>query len=159
MSQQNSLTFVEGPGVTAGATVRLGVSITLLDEHERVLLQHRTDGDWWSLPGGGVDAGETFRQTAVREAREETGLEVEVVKLLGVYTDPDICTIYPDGNRIQIASLNFLCRVVGGKMISHNEETAELRWFAEPELPANLAPTHRQRVADVFHPPANLPVS
>jgi len=158
MTQTPTLTFAEGPGVTAGATLRLGCSVTLLDAQGRVLLQKRTDGDWWCLPGGGVDAGETFRAAAVREATEETGLEVEVERLLGAYTDPTICSIYPDGNRIQIASLNFLCRIVGGQMITDNEETAELRWFAQADLPPNITPTHRQRLADVFHPPASLPV-
>jgi len=158
MTQNATLRFNEGAGVTRGAKVRLGVSATLRDQQGRVLLQKRTDGDWWCLPGGGVDAGETFRAAVVREAREETGLQVEVVRLLGCYTDPRICTIYPDGNRIQIASLNFLCRIVGGEMICENEETAALRWFAEADLPLNIAPTHRQRLNDIFHPPATLPV-
>jgi 8-oxo-dGTP pyrophosphatase MutT (NUDIX family) len=148
----SELTFDLGLGVTANAKIRLGCSIAILDEDNRLLLQKRTDGDWWCLPGGGVDPGDTFTSTAIREAWEETGLEVEIVRLLGAYTDPEICSVYPDGNRWQIASLAFLCRIIGGEMIESNEETAELRWFAEDELPANITPTHTKRIADVFNP-------
>ena len=146
------LTFQLGPGSTRGAAVRLGCSIAILDDENRLLLQRRTDGDWWCIPGGGVDAGDTFTGAALREAREETGLEVEIIRLLGCYTDPEICMIYPDGNRVQIASLSFLARIVGGQMIESNEETAELRWFAQDELPPNITPNHIKRIADVFNP-------
>ncbi len=146
------LTFDLGPGVTANAQIRSGCSVTILDDEGRLLLQKRTDGDWWCLPGGGVDGGDTFTSTAVREAWEETGLKVEVVRLLGCYCDPEICSVYPDGNRVQIASLNFHSRIIGGEMIESNDETAELRWFNQDELPRNIAPTHIQRIADAFNP-------
>jgi len=157
MSSQ-TLSFRIGPNATANAKVRLGCSVTILDDAGRVLLQKRTDGDWWCLPGGGVEAGNTFTSAAIREAREETGLEVEIIRLLGCYTDPEICMIYPDGNRVQIASLNFLCRIVGGEMIESNEETAALQWFGPDELPSNITPNHLQRLADVFDPDHTLHV-
>ena len=146
-----SLTFQLGASITDNARVRLGCSVTILDDAGRVLLQRRTDGDWWCLPGGGFDPGDTFRSTAVREAKEETGLEVEIVSVLGAYSDPTVCTVYPDGNRAQIASLNFLVRPTGGELIESNEETAEQRWFAANELPDNIMPTHTQRIRDIFH--------
>ena len=152
------LTFILGPDATRGAAIRLGCSVAIRDDEGRLLLQKRTDGDWWCLPGGGVDPGDTFTSAAIREAREETGLEVEIVKLLGAYTDPEICSVYPDGNRVQIASLAFLCRITGGEMITANEETAELRWFKQEELPANITPTHLSRIADVFDPNHDLHV-
>lgn len=152
------LTFDLGPDATAAASVRLGCSVAILDDEGRLLLQKRTDGDWWCLPGGGVEAGDTFTSAAVREAWEETGLQVEIVRLLGCYTDPGICSVYPDGNRVQIASLSFLCRIVGGAMIESNEETEALRWFAADEIPANLTPTHVKRVADLFNPDHTLHV-
>ncbi|NOZ72919.1 MAG: NUDIX domain-containing protein [Chloroflexi bacterium] len=150
--KSESLRFQLGPGATLDAQIRLGCSVTILDESGRLLLQKRTDGDWWCLPGGGVDPGNTFTSAAIREAYEETGLKVEIIRLLGCYTDPEICMIYPDGNRVQIASLNFLCRIVGGEMIESNEETAALQWFRQDELPPNIAPNHLQRIADAFNP-------
>ncbi len=149
-----TLHFDIHPGATIGAEVRLCCSVAICDDEGRVLLQKRTDGDWWGLPGGRLDAGDTFTGAARREAREETGLEVEIIQLVGAYTDPKVCSVYPDGNRAQIAVLHFLARPSGGSLIAANEETAELRWFEPGALPANLIPTHYARIADTFaHPP------
>lgn len=150
------LRFETGPGATDGADVRVGCTAAIIDGAGRVLLQHRTDGDYWGLPGGGMEPGDTFITAARREVREETGLEIQIIELLGLYTDPDLCVIYPDGNRVQVAAVTFVAAITGGAMIDSNEETAELRWFGSNELPANLLPTHRPRLADLFHCPRSL---
>ena len=134
------------PGATRNALIRLGCAVIIPDDQGRILLQKRTDGDWWSLPAGGMEPGETPTQAAIREAREETGLVIAIERFLGLYTNPDICTVYPDGRRVQIVSATFLARVVGGQLIESNEETAELRWFPPDALPDNLTPTSRDRI-------------
>ncbi len=140
------LTFEIGAGATKNARIRLGCAVIIPDDQGRILLQKRTDGDWWSLPAGGMEPGETPTQTATREVREETGLEIAIVRFLGLYTNPDICTIYPDGRRVQIVSATFLARAAGGELIESNDETAELRWFPPDALPHNLTPTSRDRI-------------
>jgi 8-oxo-dGTP pyrophosphatase MutT (NUDIX family) len=140
------LTFVTGPDATQNARIRFGCSVIIPDEQGRILLQKRTDGDFWGLPAGGMEPGETPTQTAIREVREETGLEVELVQFLGLYSDPELCTVYPDGNRMQLVGANFVGRIIGGKMIESNEETAELRWFAPDALPANITPIAQARL-------------
>ncbi len=140
------LTFETGPHATQNASVRFGCSVIIPDEQGRILLQKRTDGDWWSLPAGGMEPGETPTQAAIREAREETGLEVELVRFLGLYTDPETANLYPDGNRVQIVGASFVARITGGELIESNEETAELRWFAPADLPHNLTPFSRMRI-------------
>jgi len=141
-----TLTYETGPDATKNARIRFGCSVIIPDEQGRILLQKRTDGDFWSLPAGGMDAGETPTQTAIREVREETGLEVELIRFLGLYSDPELCTIYPDGNRVQLVGASFLGRVIGGQLIESNEETAELRWFGPDELPDNLTPVSLARL-------------
>jgi 8-oxo-dGTP pyrophosphatase MutT (NUDIX family) len=140
------LTFETGPNVTKNARIRFGCSVVIPDDQGRILLQKRTDGDWWSLPAGGMDPGETPTQTAIREVREETGLEVELVRFLGLYSNPELCTVYPDGNRRQMVGASFLGRVIGGQLIQSNEETAELRWFGPDELPQNITHTSLARI-------------
>ncbi len=142
----STLTFETGPNVTKNARIRFGCSVIIPDEQGRILLQKRTDGDWWSLPAGGMEPGETPTQAAIREAREETGLEVELVRFLGVYSDPELCTVYPDGNRMQLVGASFVARIIGGQLIESNEETAELRWFAPEALPANMTPLSKIRL-------------
>ena len=66
----------------------LGVNVAILDENHRLLLTRREDFDVWCLPGGGVEPGETLTQAARREAEEETGLQVRLTHLVGVYSRP-----------------------------------------------------------------------
>ena len=77
----------------------------------------------WALPGGFVDTGESCEAACRREALEETGLEVEPVELLGVYSDPS------RDPRRHTVSAAYLCRVTGGTARS-GDDAAELRWFA-----------------------------
>ncbi len=118
---------------------RIGVYALIFDDEGRVLLGHRRDVDWWNLPGGGMEAGETVDEALCREVREETGLEVEVERLVGVYSKP----------QKQEVVLTFLCRSTGGTL-QPTEETRENRYFAPDALPHNTLPKHRQRVEDAM---------
>jgi 8-oxo-dGTP diphosphatase len=123
---------------SSSAIFRIGVFALIFDEG-RVLLGHRRDIDWWNLPGGGMEAGETVDEALCREVREETGLEVEVERLVGVYSKP----------QKQEVVLSFCCRVVGGTL-QETEETQESRYFEPDALPTNTLPKHRQRIEDAL---------
>jgi 8-oxo-dGTP diphosphatase len=127
------------PGQAAGsARFRIAVS-ALIFEHGRVLLAHRRDIDWWNLPGGGLEPGETVDEAVVREVLEETGLQVEVERLVGVYSKPQKAELV----------LSFSCKVTGGTAQA-TEEARACRYFAPENLPANTLPKHRQRVEDAL---------
>src|SRR5258708_8101194 len=115
---------------------RIGVFALIFDDQGRVLLGLRRDIDWWNLPGGGMEAGETVDEALRREVREETGLETDVERLVGVYSKP----------QKQEVVLTFRSRVSGGDL-HPTEETRESRYFAPGDLPLNTLPKHRQRVA------------
>ena len=124
----------------SSASFRIAVSALIFDEG-RILLAHRRDIDWWNLPGGGMEVGETVDEALHREVFEETGLEVEIEQLVGVYSKP----------QKQEVVFTFRCHVTGG-VPSATEETRECRFFAPDNLPANTLPKHRQRVEDaVLH--------
>jgi ADP-ribose pyrophosphatase YjhB (NUDIX family) len=123
---------------TSSAQFRIAASALLFDEH-RVLLIHRRDIDWWGLPGGGMELGETVEDTVKREVLEETGLEVEVEQLVGVYSKP----------QKQEVVLAFRCRKVGG-VLTETEEARECCYFVPDNLPVNTLPKHRQRIQDAL---------
>ncbi|MHC3475093.1 NUDIX domain-containing protein [Streptomyces sp. 7R007] len=116
------------------------------DDAGRVLMVRRSDNGRWALPGGGHDVGESIGDTVVREVREETGIEVEVVALTGVYTDPGHVMRYDDGEVRQQFSICFRARPKGGELRT-SEETTEVRWIDPADLPAlDIHPTMRLRI-------------
>lgn len=122
----------------SSAQFRIGV-YALIFENGRVLLALRRDIDWWNLPGGGMEVGETVDEALRREVCEETGLEVEVEQLVGVYSKPQKREVV----------LSFRCRVTGGTLTS-TEESRECRYFAPDALPKNTLPKHCQRIEDAL---------
>lgn len=121
------------------------------DQAGRVLLIRRGDGRGWSLPGGFVEPGERIADAVVREVREETGLEVEPTRLVGVYSDPAFtCITYPNGDQVHFVSTTFECRVVGGQLGPDGEESLEVAYFSADALPRQLVCDHAQRIRDAL---------
>jgi len=133
-------TAMADKSIPADGSARFRVAVSaLIFEEGTVLLAHRRDIDWWNLPGGGMEVGETVEEALRREVYEETGLAVEIEQLVGVYSKP----------QKQEVVLTFRCHVVGG-VLSETEESCECRYFALSTLPANLLPKHRQRIEDAL---------
>jgi 8-oxo-dGTP pyrophosphatase MutT (NUDIX family) len=126
-----------------------GASACIRDERGFILLQRRQDNQLWGLPGGGQNLGESAAQAAVREVHEETGLQVEPLRLIGVYSNPAFGKTYPNGDRIQPVVALFGAQVVGGDLSSHSPETLELGYFSPDDLPP-LQFCCRVKVADAL---------
>jgi 8-oxo-dGTP pyrophosphatase MutT (NUDIX family) len=123
------------------------VTVVVRDDAGRVLLIHKVDNDLWALPGGGHDVGERITDTAVREVREETGVDIDVVRLVGTYTDPRHVMAYDDGEVRQQFSLCFEARWIGGRPREDGTETKAVRWVAPVDLDAlNIHPSMRLRI-------------
>src|SRR4051812_21722022 len=129
-------------------TRRTAADAVVFDERGRVLLQRRADFGVWGLPGGAVEVGETLARAVRREVKEETGLDVEVLRLVGAYSEPGQTTVrYPSGDVVHYVSLTFECRVVGGRPQTDAEST-ELGWFPPDALPGDAMAEHVERVRD-----------
>ncbi|MFW6063220.1 MAG: NUDIX hydrolase [Chloroflexota bacterium] len=115
----------------------VAANVILRNEQGAVLWVRRNDHDVWNLPGGGRQNREPPWQTALRETREETGLEVTLTHLSGVYTKP------PQDEVV----FTFLAEHSGGEL-RRNAEAAEFAYFAPGEEPENSLPKHVERVAD-----------
>lgn len=112
-----------------------GTAAFIRDEQGRVLLQRRTDNHLWGLPGGGQNLGESVTQAMIREVHEETGLQVEPVRLIGVYSDPAFGKTYPNGDQVQAVVASFEARITGGALSPQSPETLDLAYFPPDALP------------------------
>ncbi|MFA4942580.1 MAG: NUDIX domain-containing protein [Patescibacteria group bacterium] len=109
----------------------------ILDEQDRVLLVHRLDYDLWNLPGGTMESGESPWECVIREVKEETGFDVEIIRLAGVYNKPDkneVC-------------FSFVCKIIGGEL-TLNEEADQIKYFSVSDIPHNTSAKQVERIND-----------
>jgi ADP-ribose pyrophosphatase YjhB (NUDIX family) len=119
------------------------------ESSREILLMRRSDNAHWGLPGGYVERGESVRAAAQREVREETGYEVDLGRLVGVYSDPASMVIdYGDGRRVHAVNLCF--EAVTGALgeATTPQETLEIGFFDAAALPRPFVPIHEIRVRD-----------
>jgi 8-oxo-dGTP pyrophosphatase MutT (NUDIX family) len=122
----------------------VAASAVVADDRGRILLQRRRDSGLWALPGGGMEMADSLPGTAVREVREETGLDVEITGLVGTYTDPRHIIAYTDGEVRRQFNVCFTARITGGRLTMSDEST-ELRFVSPDDLSA-LDMHHTQRL-------------
>ncbi|HEX9969106.1 MAG TPA: NUDIX hydrolase N-terminal domain-containing protein [Acidimicrobiales bacterium] len=123
-----------GDGVAGYVTPKVAVGAVVGNDKGELLLVQRADSGIWLYPTGWADVGYSASEVAVKEVHEETGVEVEPIRLLAVL----------DGlrlgfTRIPLYSLVFHCRAVGGELQAHPLECADVGWFSEDRLPVPLA--------------------
>ena len=138
--------YLNDPDAPSANSVVPAVSAIVPDEHGRILLIRRTDNNYWSIPGGGLEPGESVRQATVREVMEETGISCEVTGLVGIYFDPNHVAAYDDGEVRQEFSICFTTRMLGGT-IATSRESSEVRFVAAGEISGyRMHPSIRLRV-------------
>jgi ADP-ribose pyrophosphatase YjhB (NUDIX family) len=133
--------------------IRLSVSAVVWRDRPggEVLLMQRSDNRHWGLPGGYVERGESVAAACAREVLEETGVRVEVGKLVGVYSDPARQVIdYGAGRRVHAINLCFEARATGSGTATTPHETLATGYFAASALPAPLVPIHEIRLRDAL---------
>lgn len=117
----------------------LGAFAIIFDDRGRILLCHRRDMDAWNLPGGGVESGELPTEAVLREVKEETGLDVEIERLVGVYGKIDKDDMV----------FAFVCRNEGGQPVP-TDESSECRYFEVEDIPPNTPPKQVERIHDAL---------
>jgi len=145
------LSIVQGERIGRSAAVFVGCSATLFDvDRRKILLTRRADNGRWCLPGGHFEPGEDVAEACVREMHEETGLEVRVARLIGVYSSPNTVLDYGERGRFQVVALNFEVEAIGGQL-GLSDETTEVGYFTAEEIARlDLLEHHRSRIADAF---------
>lgn len=117
--------------------------IVAIIENGKVLLTKREDFEVWCLPGGGVEEGESLAEGAIREAKEETGLDVELTRLVGVYSRLG-------GGMRDIHAVLYTAKPVGGELKTQPHETIDVAYFSFDQLPQELLFGHKKRIQDAI---------
>jgi ADP-ribose pyrophosphatase YjhB (NUDIX family) len=128
----------------------LAVIVAVIDEG-RILLTKRDDFEVWCLPGGGVEDGESMAEAAIRETKEEAGIDVELTRLVGVYSR--IGGMWND-----VHAVLFAAKPVGSALKIQPGETIEVRYFPFEEIPDELLFGHRRRILDAIHEVSGIAV-
>ncbi|MFF0112092.1 NUDIX hydrolase [Streptomyces prasinus] len=138
--------YFNDPNAPKANSLVPSVTVVARNEAGDVLLIHKTDNDLWALPGGGIDLGESAPNAAVRETKEETGFDVEVAGLVGIYTNPGHVMAYDDGEVRQQFSICFHARITGGQLRT-SSESKEVAFVDPGKLDElNIHPSMRMRI-------------
>lgn len=119
----------------------LAVNVAVIHEGQ-ILLTQREDFETWILPSGGVDDGESLAQAAIRETKEETGLDVELTRLVGVYSRLS--------NMPSVHAVLFAAKPIGGEIQCQEGETIAVQWFDFDKIPSPLSAGHGRRIEDAI---------
>jgi ADP-ribose pyrophosphatase YjhB (NUDIX family) len=127
----------------------VGCDVFVTDTEHRVLLIRRADNGLWALPGGAQDLHESAQQGAVRECKEETGYDVRVTHLLGVFSSTCYEYVHYPWKENQFTHLLFRAELIGGEPATSPEST-EVKWFSMDSLPP-LSDGHEPRISFGFN--------
>ena len=120
-----------------------GLAVNVAVMHEgKILLTQREDFETWILPSGGVEDGESLAQAAIRETKEETGLDVELTRLIGVYSRLS--------NMGSVHAVLFAAKAIGGEIKCQEGETIAVEWFDYNDIPSPLSAGHKRRIEDAI---------
>ncbi len=129
--------------------IMVGATVLVMNQRGELLMMRRTDNGAWGVPGGAMEPGERLEDTARRETREETGLEVGELSLFGVFSGPELYYRYPDGAEVYNVSIVYITGDVEGQINLNPEEHSEACLFLLDELPEPISPPIRP-ILEVF---------
>ena len=129
-----------------------GVNVLIINENNQILLQKRGTFPYkWGLIGGITELGESLEATAIREAKEETGLDINELRLLGTTSGKNCFIEFPHGDKAFFITIGYVCKSYIGKLSIDNFETKDLRFFGYNELPENIPRSHKVFIEQYYN--------
>lgn len=126
----------------------------VLNAQNEILIQERTGGGW-GLPGGYLEFGESYEEAIVREMKEDSGLDVEIIRDLGLYDDHYYMS-YANGDKVMNIAKAFLVRPIGGALSeAAKNETVQLKYLKFSQLPPIIFKQNEDMIMDVKEMLAN----
>jgi ADP-ribose pyrophosphatase YjhB (NUDIX family) len=125
--------YYHNPTASEANSLVVGSSAVVVDSRNRILLHRRSDSGNWALPGGAMEIGETFAESAIREVKEEMGLDVCINRIVGIYSAPGHVFSYDDGEVRQEFSICLACIIRHGSLRVSSESTA-VDFFAPEDI-------------------------
>ncbi|MDX8047183.1 NUDIX hydrolase [Gracilibacillus sp. S3-1-1] len=127
-----------------------GSVVIMINEQDEILLQERHDGKW-GLPGGLMDLGESFEEVAKREIFEETGLVVENLTLLNVFSGSNYYLKVQNGDELYSVTAVYYTKDVCGDLKIDYSESKDMRYFAVDNLPSELTENDKSFIAEYIN--------
>ena len=126
--------YYDDPNGPEPNSVVPSVNVVVTSKNDEILLIRRSDNDNWAIPGGAIELGESMTQAAVRETKEESGIDCEITGLVGIYTDPKHVILYTsNGEARQEFSIVLTGRPVGGEP-TPSSESSEVCWVPASDI-------------------------
>ncbi|GAA1506335.1 NUDIX domain-containing protein [Sphaerisporangium rubeum] len=125
--------YYDDPQAPKANSLVPSVNVVVTNRSGDILLIRRSDNDNWAVPGGAIDLGESIPQAAIRETREETGIDCEITGIVGTYSDPKHVILYTsNGEARQEFSIVLTAKAVSGEP-TPSDESREVRWVSRDE--------------------------
>ena len=124
--------------------IMASASVLILNKEGQLLLQKRKDNGYWGYPGGSMELGESFEETARREALEETGLKIKSLQLFDIISGKKSHYKYPNGDEIYDAAVIFISDDWEGELKVQESEVVEQRFFDLTQLPEGISPINME---------------
>jgi ADP-ribose pyrophosphatase YjhB (NUDIX family) len=128
--------YYDDPSAPEANSLVPSVNVVVVNDAGQVLMIRRSDNDNWAVPGGAIDLGESLIQAAIRETREETGIECQVTGIVGIYTDPRHVMLYTSNGEVrqEFSILLTATATATGGQPTPSSESSEVRWVAREDL-------------------------
>ncbi|MDL4820143.1 NUDIX domain-containing protein [Actinomadura opuntiae] len=121
--------YYDDPNAPEANSLVPSVNVVVANDNGEILMIRRTDNDNWAVPGGAIDLGESVAQAAIRETKEETGVDCEIIGLVGIYSDPKHLIHYTSNDEVrQEFSILLTARPIGGEP-RPSDESSEVLWI------------------------------
>jgi ADP-ribose pyrophosphatase YjhB (NUDIX family) len=126
--------YYDGPDAPKANSLVPSVNVVVVNDAGEILMIRRTGNDNWAVPGGAIDLGESVAQAAVREKREESGLECEITGITGIYSDPKhVILLHEQRRGTPRISIVLTARPLSGQP-TPSSESSEVRWVPVSEV-------------------------